>query len=206
MFDRQNEYEQDQGHIMLSRVPPALEFQNVSFSYADNQKPALVKMNLAVEAGRKLGVQRGTIKGDMILTDKGAFVIEIATRLSGGWLATDQIPLATGIDIIKVAIKIALGEKIDLSLLKPRYKKGVAIRYFFPKPGKIISIQSKRLPKKDKRIHKINFFAKENDTLEKITNHSKRAGFVITVDKTREDAINLAEKIVNSVNIKTEII
>ena len=51
MFDRQNEYEQDQGHIMLSRVPPALEFQNVSFFYPDNQKPALVKMNLAIEAG-----------------------------------------------------------------------------------------------------------------------------------------------------------
>ena len=37
MLDRQNEYEQDQGHIMLSRVPPALEFQNVSFFYPDNQ-------------------------------------------------------------------------------------------------------------------------------------------------------------------------
>ena len=51
MLDRQNEYEQDQGHIVLPRVPHALEFQNVSFSYADDQKPALVKMNLAVQAG-----------------------------------------------------------------------------------------------------------------------------------------------------------
>ena len=51
MLDRQNENEQDQGHIVLPKVPHALEFQNVSFSYAENQKPALVKMNLAVEAG-----------------------------------------------------------------------------------------------------------------------------------------------------------
>ncbi|MEC9005826.1 MAG: lipid A export permease/ATP-binding protein MsbA [Nitrospirota bacterium] len=51
MLDRQNEYEQDKGHITLPRVPHALEFQNVSFSYPDSQKLALVKMNLTIEAG-----------------------------------------------------------------------------------------------------------------------------------------------------------
>ena len=51
MFDRQNEYEQDQGHIVLSRVPHALEFQNVSFSYLGSENPALVNINLTIQAG-----------------------------------------------------------------------------------------------------------------------------------------------------------
>lgn len=51
MLDQQNEYEQDQGNIVLTKVPHGLEFQNVTFSYSDSEKPALSKMNLAIQAG-----------------------------------------------------------------------------------------------------------------------------------------------------------
>lgn len=97
---------------------------------------------LAIEAGKALGVTTGIIKGDMVYTDEGPKVIEIAPRLSGGWFSTDQIPLATGVDIIGAAIRIALGEYVDEDQLKPKYRKGVAIRYFFPNPGKVIAIKN----------------------------------------------------------------
>ena len=55
-------------------------------------------------------------------------MIEIAARLSGSWFSTDPMPLATGVDLMGAAIKIALGEDLPEEDLIPRYQKGVAIR------------------------------------------------------------------------------
>ena len=93
---------------------------------------------LAERAAIAMGITTGIAKGDMVFTKDGPKVIEIATRLSGGWFSTDQIPLATGVDLIGVAIKLALGEKVGEEDLMPRYHKGVAIRYFSPEPGRIV--------------------------------------------------------------------
>ncbi len=67
-------------------------------------------INLAEQAAAAMGIREGIAKGDMVLTSSGPKVIEIAARLSGGWMSSDQIPLATGVDIVGAAIRIALGE------------------------------------------------------------------------------------------------
>ena len=139
----------------------------------------------------------------MVLTKDGPKVIEIATRLSGGWFSTDQIPLATGVDFIGCAIRLALGEKIDPSELVPRFQKGVAIRYFFPTPGKIKRINNIEEFQKIPWIQKLHLFVKENDMVEATTNHTKRAGFVITVGDTRDEAVARAETVIKGVEIET---
>jgi biotin carboxylase len=158
---------------------------------------------LAEEAGKAIGVTNGVVKGDMVLTKEGPKVIEIATRLSGGWFSTDQIPLATGVDFVGCAIRLALGEKIDPSELVPRFQKGVAIRYFFPTPGVVKEIKNIEQFCNTSWIHKLHFFVKENDVVEAATNHTKRAGFVITVGDTRDEAVLRAETIIKDIEIKT---
>jgi biotin carboxylase len=158
---------------------------------------------LAENAGRALGVTNGVIKGDMILTKEGPKVIEIATRLSGGWFSTDQIPLATGVDFVGCAIRLALGEKIDPSELVPRFQKGVAIRYFFPEPGRIKGIRNLKKFQKAPWIYKLHFFLGKNDIVEPPTNHTKRAGFVITVGITRDKAVARAEEVIKGIEIHT---
>ncbi len=51
MLDRQNEFEQDRGHIVLPRVAHSLEFRNVHFCYEDSEQPALININLTIQAG-----------------------------------------------------------------------------------------------------------------------------------------------------------
>lgn len=51
MLDRQNEFEQDRGHIVLPRVAHSLEFRNVHFCYEASEQPALVNINLTIQAG-----------------------------------------------------------------------------------------------------------------------------------------------------------
>ena len=61
--------------------------------------------------------QRGghILKADIMLTEKGPFVLELTPRLSGGWDSSGTTP-ARGADFIGGAISLALGEKLSLEL------------------------------------------------------------------------------------------
>lgn len=56
MLDRQNEYDQDRGHLVLPKVAHALEFRNVNFSYEASEKPALLNLNLTIQAGEVIAL------------------------------------------------------------------------------------------------------------------------------------------------------
>lgn len=51
MLDRQNEYELDRGNIMLPKAAHALEFRNVHFRYEESEQPALININVSIQAG-----------------------------------------------------------------------------------------------------------------------------------------------------------
>jgi len=155
--------------------------------------------NITIAAGRALGVTSGTVKGDIVLTPTGPKVIEIATRLSGGWFSTDQIMLATGVDFVGIAIRIALGDTIDLTELQPKFQKGVAVRYFFPRLGKIESIANIEQAKQLKGVHKFMLFAKEGDEIGSVSNHTQRAGFVLTVANTNQEAVAIAQQAIATI-------
>lgn len=158
----------------------------------------------AEEAGRAMGITTGIAKGDMVWTSEGPKVIEMAARLSGGWFSSDQIPLATGVDLVGAAIRLALGEEVTSGELIPVRQAGVAIRYFFPAPGRVISIQGVEEAEALPGIHKIGFFVEPGDVLESAINHTKRAGYVITHGASRDEAIDRAMRVVNTIYVETE--
>ena len=84
------------------------------------------------KAAQAMGIENGTVKGDIVLSTEGPLIIEMAARLSGGYLCTDQIPLARGVDLVYQTIKLALGEPLDPTQLIPRDICKMGIRYFLP--------------------------------------------------------------------------
>jgi biotin carboxylase len=159
--------------------------------------------NVAERAGRAMGINEGVVKGDMVLTAQGPKVIEVAARLSGGWMSTDQIPLGTGVDFVGSAIRLALGEEINPDDLRPRFRNGVAIRYFFPEPGVIKEINNLNEFRSQPWVHRLCLFEGVGDLIEPVTNHTKRAGFVITKAKTADMAVELANRVTREVTIRT---
>lgn len=158
---------------------------------------------MAEDAGRAIGIKNGVVKGDMVLSESGPMVIEVAARLSGGWFSTDQIPLATGVDFVGAAIRIALNEEVRGEELMPRYWKGVAIRYFFPRPGRVLEIRNLERFNGAPWVHRIGFFVKAGDIIGPVTNHTRRAGFVITKGESRAEAVARAEEAVREIVIET---
>ena len=149
-----------------------------------------------MQAGRCLGVKRGTIKGDIVIHKGTPYIIELATRLSGGWMSSDQIPLATGINIIKIAIKIALGEHVNIDEIKIKKKNSVVIRYFFPEENKCFNFKTPKI-KSNRYVKKYKLYLKNKTIVDKVSDHTKRAGFVITVASNKKKAILEAKKFIN---------
>ena len=136
--------------------------------------------NLIENAGEISGLKNGILKGDIVLSrDKRPYIIEVACRLSGGWFSSHQVPKATGVNIIKAAIKLSTLQKINSKDLINKYQKSVGIRYFFPEPGKIKKIIIPNKIKRDKDVIKLFFFKKKNNYINKVRSHPDRVGFII---------------------------
>ncbi len=162
-----------------------------------------VVSGLAVRAGRALGIKNGIVKGDMVLSADGPKVIEVAPRLSGGWFCTDQIPLATGVDLVGVAIRLALGETPSPQELTKTENRAVAIRYFFPAPGRVVEIRNVAKFDNTEWVHRIGFFVKVGDVVCDVSDHTGRSGYVITTGRTLQEAVDRADEVVREVEIIT---
>jgi len=193
----------DRNYEYLHRFAPYMIENGGQQPSALRQQDQAGIARLAEEAGRALGVKTGVVKGDMVLTAEGPKVIEIATRLSGGWLCTDQIPLATGVDFVGLAIRLALGEKVDSTEVIPRCHLGVAIRYFFPEPGRVVEVRNADRFANLPWVHSLGLYVGPGDLVEPVTNHTKRAGFVITTGDTRDDAIARALQVIGTICIRS---
>jgi len=158
---------------------------------------------VAMDAGRAIGLVNGSVKGDMVWTGRGPFVIEIAARLSGGWMSTDQVPLGTGVDLVGCGIRQVLGETIPADELRPRWHRGVAIRYFFPPPGRVAAIEGADRFAGVPWVHRLGFFVAPGDIVQPTTDHTRRAGYVIATGATREEAVARATAVVDAVRIVT---
>ncbi|KKM93633.1 hypothetical protein LCGC14_1206400 [marine sediment metagenome] len=168
---------------------------------------------VVAQAAKSLGIENGPVKGDIVMSKDGPMVIEMAARLSGGYLCTSQIPLVYNVNLVEQTIKLALGRELDTNDLIPHESCRMGIRYFFPKPGRVVSIKGfdelgdwGRLAIDEDDfdwVVKKMLNLQVGDIVEPCIDHTKRVGFVHCVGRTQEEAEQRAINAVNSVKIKT---
>ena len=158
---------------------------------------------IAVAAGRAIGLFSGVVKGDLVSTDEGRKVIEVALRLSGGWFCTHQIPLLTGVDLVEAAIRTAVGEHVGRDSVTPRESGGVAIRYYFPPEGQVRSVPDRAAVLSRRGVKHFGLNVAPGDIVGPVTNHTRRAGHLIAVGPSREAAVTRAEAVIRDFPIET---
>jgi biotin carboxylase len=162
--------------------------------------------NLILRGASSLGIDHGPIKGDLVIDKHGnPLIIELAARLSGGWLSTHQIPFATGVNLVDIVLSDALGLKFDHQILVPKKLKSTAIRYWFPKPGIIKNIKGKTKLNKAPGLIKYGFFRGVGDEQPVVRMHPDRFGYVIVSGETRIQACERAEYALSSLEIETKM-
>ncbi|WP_022671250.1 ATP-grasp domain-containing protein [Hippea alviniae] len=152
------------------------------------------------------GVKNGVIKGDLVVKDGKIFVIEVALRLSGGHFSSVEIPMNTGVDFLKYAILIALGEKIDTKVLEYQSKRFVSLRYIFPyKKGIIRKLKFPDWMENDKNVVAKGFYFKEGDIANyPVKSHPERLGYFIVVADKREEIENKIDRVYKETVVEIE--
>jgi len=160
--------------------------------------------DLVEKAALAMGITNGIAKGDIVMGPDGPCVIEIAARLSGGYFATDQIPMATGVDLVRLAIMLAVDLKVTPEMLKPTVDFGVAIRYFLPPEGIIKAIHGMEKLAEINGVRKSLMYRQVGDTQPTVKAHPDRAGFVITIGSGREEAQARVEKAIEAIDFDVD--
>jgi biotin carboxylase len=150
-------------------------------------------------AAAALGVTNGTVKGDIVVHDGRPCVIELATRLSGGYFCTREIPLNTGVDFIGAAIRVALGESVDEADVTPKFLRHVVQRYVFPAPGRIRRISGEDAARRVAGIEEVLVTARPGDVVRAPCDSNCSTAMVLACADTRDAALSAANDALSAI-------
>jgi len=169
--------------------------------YMNEQYKRILEQQLtAISHG--LAIKNGVIKGDLVIYNNQLFVIEFALRLSGGNFSTIEIFESTGVDLIALAIKLHLNEKVTEDDLIQTKNEHISLRYKFNEDSQTGTIKEIIFPEQHGAILLQTFHAKLGQIIDsKTTDHSKRLGFVIAKGGNRELAINNAQQQLRNIRL-----
>ena len=207
--------------IMINRKCYTAGFSDRNYEFLEKYSPYIIenggdlptkynnqikaKINEVLErASLSMGIENGVVKGDIVIYNGEPYVIELAARLSGGYFCTHQIPLSTGVDLVGNAIKLCLGEDININDLKPKYEKFICQRFFFPNPGTLNYINGLEQLEKDTTIEYYKIYLKPGQKVEEPVSHPSRAGMVIASGDSRSNARKNAINAINAIKFEYE--
>ena len=154
----------------------------------------------AVAGVKALGVNNCACHAEAKLMNGKAYLMEIGARLGGDFISTELTHLSTGVDMVAAAINVALGLEPDLSVKEE--PKGACIRYFCPKPGKLVSVSNTEVLNSP-HVYKKEIYVHEGDIIPEVTSSLSRSGHVIVIEETPQKAIELAERLIREVEFET---
>lgn len=155
----------------------------------------------AIAGVKALEVNNCACHAELKVQEGKAYIMEIGARLGGDFISTELTHLSTGVDMVAAAINCALG--IEPVLEPTATKQGACIRYFCPKPGRLVSITNTEILN-DKRVYLWEIYCKDGDIIPEITSSLSRSGHIIVTDKTPQGAIHLADKYISEVVFRIE--
>jgi len=148
---------------------------------------------LTERACRAIGLNSGTVHLEIITTEDGPRVIEIAARPGGGRIPTDLIPMTYGMDIMADAFRIALGKSPEESR---QFEKGTAVYWFPARPGIVSKIVGEEEARAIPNVVELHVFVKPDDEVQHIVDcvTRDRIGYVYTRGENVDEAIAAAKR------------
>jgi biotin carboxylase len=163
----------------------------------------------AVRAVRALGLRDGIAFPQIIVSDPGeARIVEVAARIPGGQMA-DLARHATGVDLVEVAIRQALGEEIPDELARPSFQQPLAIRFLTASPGplptgRVRSVGSLERVLAFPGVVQADVFLTPGETIRPVRLDGDRRGYVIAVGDTNIEALERAEAAAGLLDVEIE--
>jgi biotin carboxylase len=164
---------------------------------------------VAVHTVHALGLRTGIAFPQLIAAPDGrVIVVECAARIPGGQMA-DLVRFATGVDLVEVQIKMALGEDLPDELVKPRFTQPLAIRFLTAEPGPLPTGRVKRIGPLDKvlafpGVVQADVYLQVGETIRPVRLDGDRRGYVIATADTNLEALDRAEAAARLLDVEVE--
>jgi biotin carboxylase len=166
----------------------------------DDVDAAVAAAHAAVEA---LGIESGPSYTQVLATPEGPRVVEAAARLGGGHDA-ELCPAALGVDLNGLAIAAALGEEpsSNLSVAEPR-AGGACVRFLVAPEGELVATEGESEAREVDGILDVLLYRSTGHRFGPLLRGSDRAGAVIAVGESRDDALARADRAAERIRFQT---
>lgn len=163
---------------------------------------------VAEHATRALGLRDGIAFPQLLVTDDGVLVIEVAARIPGGQMA-DLARHAVGVDLVETALRFALGEPVPDELARPQLQQPLAIRFLTASPGplptgRVVSIGALDPVLAAPGVVQADTYLQIGETIRPVRLDGDRRGYVIAVADTNVEALQRAEAAARLLEVTVE--
>lgn len=184
---------------LTTGAPYFVEMGHSQPSQLDKEVQEKIK-KIAIAANKAIGIKNGPSHTEIKVTKEGPKIVELGARLGGDCITTHLVPLSTGVDMVEQSIKIALGEKPNLT---PHWNKGSAIRYIDTRTtGTVLEIEGVDETKNIPGVYQVSIVHGVGECIGEIKSSVDRVGFIITQAEDVQKAISIAEKSIKKIKYK----
>ena len=155
---------------------------------------------VAIAANKAIGIQNGPSHTEIKVTKDGPKIVELGARLGGDCITTHLVPLSTGVNMVECSIRIALGEKPDLTA---KWEKGAAIRYLKTGTGIIQGITGLQEAEDIPGVVQVSIVHGVAEQVGEIKNSVDRVGFIIVQAEDAVSAVEIAEEGAERIKVLT---
>jgi biotin carboxylase len=152
---------------------------------------------------KALGLNDCACHTEIKITSKGPVIIENGARLGGDFITSMLVPLSTGIDMEGALIDISTGIKPEPCAC---LSNGAVIKYLELPLGRIQHVDDWQGIFELSNIIRADLSLNKGEQVRQITNSLDRYGYVITNGNNRENAIKNAEKGIEFLKSKVNVV
>lgn len=155
---------------------------------------------VATKTVKAIGIVTGPSHTEIMLTEDGPKVIEMAARLGGDFITSKLVPLSTGVDFVEGTVAAALGLPYDF---EPKRRGGSAIRFITAdRAGTIASINVPDELSGADGVEEIELYLKPGDSIETPHSSNDRIGHVVCSGADANEAATRAERALGEIEVE----
>ena len=166
--------------------PPYLLDMAVHFPDTLSQSEHSAIIAVARNAVSACGLDNCPVHMELLRSDRGPVVVELAARGAGFQVFTNILPYVTVIDTVNVQLRMALGETIAIAPQEPL--KGAAIIFLSPTPGRLKGIKGLEEASRIQGIQEVQVYIKADTVMGELKCGADRIGHLIVFAENRREA------------------